>query len=844
MLLFVLVLLCSPSLLHGQFNDAAYQEFLKANRGLTADALLQKYPAGMFRENANIDVNTAQFFSAIDSKLHFTGYERYLAGKHGFMVTERLSYPTFQAAYLDAYVKDLPVYISSDAILHALHRSYDNMLKDIELHVLVSTMGTVLDEMHRQVDRVSYHGHELSRKAQDDADVYLAVAKSLLNGKPSPAVFVHNQDRVGALLDEIKAEQMSKVVILGSTPRDYDFSQMKPRGHYADIPTLSQYFRCMVWLGRTEVHLTKPIGAEPEPTDDDILQQCMLAVILNDLAERSGAMEKLNEVDRILTAMVGEQDNLNHSRLGKVIADVGLYGPTDLADPAILSKFQQAAIDAGASQKILSQLLWSDPLSDDPITPAAAYMLIGQRFILDSYILANVVFDKVATRFMPSPLDAMFVLGNDAAAQLLATDIRQHEYALNLAGLRYLTESLDESFWSQSLYTTWLSAIRALNPEDGRSSLPLFMQTGAWWQRSLNAQLMSWTELRHDNLLYAKQSYTGGAGCFYPDGYVEAEPDLYASIASFAGSMSTIMRSIDHLVDPRHGTRFLEEILRTLDHIKITCDHLQSMARKELVGGEFSQQERDLIDNWIVKGVDDWICVKYDKYDGVYPNLMYGVDQRIEDLKPDFVVADVHTQPTDEAGNIIGKILHVATGKINTALVLADDPRDGCVTAYVGPVGSFHQHETMNFERLTDEEWATKYTTSGAPRPSWVFNYLANGDGESHGEGQRLLTSVTNDDRPTVAFSSMSASPNPATQSVVLTTKAWGPSLGERATISIADMQGRHVITLYDGPLSSPELHLDWDLKNARNEGVGAGTYIATMAIGSMVHSTTVTVLR
>ena len=70
----------------------------------------------------------------------------------------------------------------------------------------------------------------------------------------------------------------------------------------------------------------------------------------------------------------------------------------------------------------------------------------------------------------------------------------------------------------------------------------------------------------------------------------------------------------------------------------------------------------------------------------------------------DFVVADIHTQPTDEAGNIVGKVLHVGTGSINSALIVAQDPADGCSTAYIGPVGSYYEHITDNFKRLTDSD--------------------------------------------------------------------------------------------------------------------------------------------
>ena len=45
----------------------------------------------------------------------------------------------------------------------------------------------------------------------------------------------------------------------------------------------------------------------------------------------------------------------------------------------------------------------------------------------------------------------------------------------------------------------------------------------------------SWAELRHDTLLYAKQSYSAAAGCEYPDAYVDPYPAFYGKLEAFAG---------------------------------------------------------------------------------------------------------------------------------------------------------------------------------------------------------------------------------------------------------------------------------------------------------------------
>ena len=134
---------------------------------------------------------------------------------------------------------------------------------------------------------------------------------------------------------------------------------------------------------------------------------------------------------------------------------------------------------------------------------------MGQRFVVDSYVFANVVYDRIVhqetkvMRALPQPLDAMFVLGANHALPLLQEELEGYPYAGNLHALRYLVDDYDESFWSENAYNLWLTAIRGLNtlPE---GAVPGPMTTQAWSHKTLNTQLGSWAELRHDTLLYAK----------------------------------------------------------------------------------------------------------------------------------------------------------------------------------------------------------------------------------------------------------------------------------------------------------------------------------------------------
>ena len=49
---------------------------------------------------------------------------------------------------------------------------------------------------------------------------------------------------------------------------------------------------------------------------------------------------------------------------------------------------------------------------------------------------------------------------------------------------------------------------------------PASLKGEAWRRKQLRTALASWAELRHDTILSAKQSYTSGVACEFPDAYV------------------------------------------------------------------------------------------------------------------------------------------------------------------------------------------------------------------------------------------------------------------------------------------------------------------------------------
>jgi hypothetical protein len=117
-------------------------------------------------------------------------------------------------------------------------------------------------------------------------------------------------------------------------------------------------------------------------------------------------------------------------------------------DTVALNEFQDSLkTKPYVGQRILSQVLAHDPMSPGSVEPASAFLLFGQRFIIDSYVTGKVVFDQIKynnkfpCRLFPSTQDVLFALGNDASARLLIPELNAYNYASNLSALRYLINS-------------------------------------------------------------------------------------------------------------------------------------------------------------------------------------------------------------------------------------------------------------------------------------------------------------------------------------------------------------------------------------------------------------------
>jgi len=371
----------------------------------------------------------------------------------------------------------------------------------------------------------------------------------------------------------------------------------------------------------------------------------------------------------------------------------------------------------------------------------------------------------------------------------------------------------------------WLNSIRTLNPPADRENLPPFMQTAAWWQEKINTQLSSWIELRHDNLLYAKQSYTVGVPCSYPYSYVEPIPEFFQSLNLLA---EIAIQKFQNLPFPNEYTK--EEIISYFRNLQNITDTLGIIAQKELDGTSFNTEETSFLQRMLS---EDFVCAP--QYDGWYLKLFYrGYDYDNGFLKKDFLVADYHTAPTDELARPVGWVAHAGTGPIDMAVLIAELP-DSQTVAFVGPVMSYHEYTTTNFLRLADDEWTDTYLHL-ALRPSWVNLYLADSLGESRGDGLSLMTGIednqnSNTEIPTTHIIAQNY-PNPFNVSTIICFTIPYNMTNAPTELTIYNIQGEVVRRLFKKQLPSGNYLTRWNGTNDFSEKVASGIYFYEVRVG------------
>ncbi len=683
---------------------------------LVCSLLLSMVPYAVTPASCSFDLSSVAYYDAVKNAFGLTPQQEEMLQKNGFIIANIPNgtsglYPEsrFEDFYYEkVYGNDLPVFVTTDSILHLFHVIFDCSLRTLEKQVFYSMILDLTQYAYnKSLSDYNLIAHDGSAEywAVRNSTVYFAVATSLIS-EENATVPAELGDDLCFFLNNIYAESREFVSAanwhFSEPPYDvevkYDFTQFTVRGHYLGEPILERYFRTLMWYGFNPIFI--PRIDETYTWFVSHFDPAAFVYMRDILIPSQEHFDEWSTLYNVTSAFVGESDSINplnlETALHKVFGgDAVSYLPL-ASTPNGSTLLNEELSQPEYAQKILSQALIAQMNAPLPRYPLV-FQLMGQRYVPDSFMFQMLCWDKTGynseneRRVMPKGIDVFSVLGSERADQLLIPDNGFENFSSNLALLKDNFRNLTEEEWTQNSYTTWIYSLQSLVNVAYDSSYPEFMRTLAWQDEKLNTALGSWAQLRHDTLLYAKQAYFPGWLCSYPEAFAEPNPIFYSRMQDLT---ERTIRAVNILqeasIDP--------VILSSLETVMYATTQLETISTKELNQQPLSSAETQFLKT-IAYGCGSG------GYIGWYLSTIHQIAEEANytSIIDAPVIADVATFPPGDI-QYPPQILHVGVGMVKALIVLYPEA-NGTLVAAVGPVYSYYEFPLIGTKRLNDDEW-------------------------------------------------------------------------------------------------------------------------------------------
>lgn len=654
-----------------------------------------------------------------DAKWKLSEADRARLSKDGFYIEE---VPPLETLYVDDMADSYQelngrqFFITSDLFLHSFHLIFDRMLQDTEEKKIFPTVRQMSSHLAKtaenELNAVPASAPELRDALQQDL-FYFSVAARLFDPNFTVAGAVRSQttDYVSKI-EEAAGDLPSARNFIGFEKED--FTQYKVRGHYQKNETLQHYFRGMMWFGRHNFLLSKK-------TDT------LAAILVPGLVDKAQEKHAFETLDAQITYLVGRQDK--YTSAGYRSVNQKVYG-TETPDlrslprnlDAKVTLFQQTVPVVLPGPQIVSVQTGTGRTQKQRLVLSRGFKFLGQRYTLDAFIMNQLTSPSVGSdenpRNLPSALDVMMLLGSKAGTQL-QQDEREKNHWLNYESqIAMLQGDVEQQLAKRStFYEDWLDDVRTLFLPS--QSKQLFALGAPWQYKNLNAGAASWTEFKHDTILYAEQSAAEmGEGDEFeipgfdspePKGYIEPNPAFFKQLEV----------SIDQMIAKLKTTNFItEEYLDKFTLFKNLVHKAGAIARKEVGGELITLDDYRWIEN-LRSSFDSSLLLSRDATSITDTSSLQMA-----------LIADVATDAVE------GRVLEVGVGTPQRITVVVKDAWGG-TRLTVGYVYSWYEFPSE--KRWSDSEWKRMIYSSnpnerekeGIKVPGWYSKFLKNANGAS-----------------------------------------------------------------------------------------------------------------
>ena len=758
--------------------------------------------------NLPLSKDSISNYDYVMGKLKLTEHAMDKISKNGF-VNIQWKGDDFVEAYKNIRTDlALPVYVTSDSVLHLYHVQFDKTLKKIEQREFVPQLTIlskgIIDHLLKQTattklqqaaiskaiafyavgyELLNDYGEEivalkeyirilettkkwssgtLSKLKKQNESLYHAIAPLLSTGEKSD----HTVSDIIELLDKaiVDKNRLAQPLELPGQIRRWvddaktaikqhkgfvqsdifgygeDFSQYVPRGHYTRGYDLKRYFVSMMWFGRMTFLIKGGNNAlvSAEEARQQTMAACILTRAIRDLKiEGKSAVKIWERIYGVTSFYTGLADDLTWQDYDKAFTmalgdqyNMGMLEDDDkyFEVKVQLAKSIKPGIYSGAGKCEAIRAFHGKPTPeelDKALEKTQGFRFMGQRFIPDSYVMGKLVFPSTGNytgqrpwtelrtaqmsqagviRAFPRGLDVMRLLGSKRACDIMdkTQDSAYQGYDEQFGKLQKQFDAIIEpEGWNGNLYWSWLYAIKGLLGEY-HSGYQTYMQGTPWLDKQLIASLGSWSQLRHDTILYAKQSNTLGIFVSvvpkrpwskFP-GYVEPVPEFYVRLLALTRLTHDVLSEMD-LLD--------KEDKKQLASTDGLLTRLLEISKKHLANKALTEKD----ERWILY-FDTYL---EESCAGIGCNAMKTT-----------LIADVHTDPNS------GQVLEIGTGNVGLVIVANLFP-DGNIALSAGPVFSYYEFRHPMADRLTDEKWQKMLNESKDQlkdkQPGFVESYRA-----------------------------------------------------------------------------------------------------------------------
>ena len=565
-----------------------------------------------------------------------------------------------------------------------------------------------------------------------------------------------------------------------------DYSQYLPRGHYTEHPALERYFRGAMYLGRIGLRLKSPMETRMAAVLTSAMASTSVQFRVTELPAMQlwdrlrrvtsffvGAPDDLTfiEYDQVLREVYGEGFELT-ALADQARLDALRTRLRELRAPQILSGLMQSYAELTEETqglRFLGQSFAFDSyalgqLVFDHVGPNvnhADYQYVvdypddvilngnycsrgsgytGNFASCDGQSEADWAWlcckaRAIASlegrpeladlcRLLPKGLDVAAAYGSSRAEEHLASDQGYCGYADQLARLQSEAAAFTDEDHYSSLYTGWLHSLNPLLERD-YAGFPRWMSGDAYRDKALQTGLTSWAEIRHDTILYVKQSYTaamggtvgtGGYGPMVPEVnryYAEPQPEVYSRLSDLTRMTRDGLSELDMVTAGLDGP---------IGQLQVLLERLKSISIAELQHQVLETADQDYIKGigatfqGIITSIGRVTAIAPEPPADPYSTLVETIDG---DPYKTTVVADVHTDGNTE------RVLEVGSGYIDWVVVVNLDPTDALV-ANIGPVFSYYEFPQPLSARLNNDQWNAMLGGSEPPaRPAFVTELYA-----------------------------------------------------------------------------------------------------------------------